>query len=404
MSLHYRRRGDIWHCRGSVRVGRNTFPVREFSTGCTVKVEAQAVGAAEEARIRAEFLDTGNVIELVRVITIHDCIAAYKSRPGKLHPFDVQRLDEFDATIGNRHLPRVREAWSEWLRTRGHGLAPSTIARWRSTVLAALIYGAEEYDVTVPSLPAVRGVESERIAYLTPQQEERLLAAYNPWAAPVMLMLCETGLRTQEALRLDWRHIDWQRGVIIVEHSGRTDGPRTKTGKSRRVGMRPVVRDVLLAIWTKRDRPDGGAVFLNRRGKPYADTRQIGGSPLTSAHRTACRKAGIEGFRVHDWRHHFAVWFLKRGGNIRALCQVTGWSSMRMVQRYAVFEQSDLDDIMARTARAEQRVAGPQLGKMAVGVPVVRNFQSVAHPSPPARSLAKVGVEGSNPFARSKFP
>ncbi|MBE7203951.1 MAG: tyrosine-type recombinase/integrase, partial [Parafilimonas terrae] len=53
---------------------------------------------------------------------------------------------------------------------------------------------------------------------------------------------------------------------------------------------------------------------------------------------------------IHDWRHHFAVWFLERGGKLRALRQIAGWTSMRMVQRYAVFEQSDLDDIMLRTA------------------------------------------------------
>ena len=231
MALHYRKRGDVWHCRGSVRIGRNTFPVREFSTGCTSKSEAEAVGAAEEARIRGEFLDTGTVIEPVRVITIHDCIVAYRSRPGSLHRFDVQRLDEFDATIGNHHLSRAPEAWSAWLRTRGRGLAPSTVARWRSTLLAALTYGAEEYGVAMRSLQPVRGVDVERIAYLTPQQEARLLASYSQWAAPVMLVLCETGLRTQEALRLDWRHIDWQRGVIVVEHSGRRDGPKDEDRK-----------------------------------------------------------------------------------------------------------------------------------------------------------------------------
>jgi hypothetical protein len=35
MPLHYRKRGEVWHCRGSVRIGRRTFPVREFSTGCS---------------------------------------------------------------------------------------------------------------------------------------------------------------------------------------------------------------------------------------------------------------------------------------------------------------------------------------------------------------------------------
>jgi integrase len=121
--------------------------------------------------------------------------------------------------------------------------------------------------------------------------------------------------------------------------------------------MRPVVHDMMLAIWTKQGRPDVGTVFLSKRRKPYADTRYGGGNPLAKAHQTACRKAGITGFRVHDWRHHFAVWFIKRGDNLRALCQIAGWASIRMVQRYAVFEQSDLDAIMARTARDDRYAA-----------------------------------------------
>jgi len=38
---------------------------------------------------------------------------------------------------------------------------------------------------------------------------------------------------------------------------------------------------------------------------------------------------------------------------VGALCQIAGWLSMRMVTRYAVFEQSDLDDIMQKTAGLE---------------------------------------------------
>jgi integrase len=354
MALHYRKRGTVWHCRGSVRVGRRTFPVREFSTGCSSKAEAEAVGAAEESRIRSEVLDTGTVLEPNRKITVHDCITAYKARPGGLHRFDVRRLDELDAAMGRVLVSALREAWGAWLRDRGHELAPATVARWRSTLLAALTYGGDEFGIVPPPLRPVRGGESERIAYLTPQQEARLLAAYSQSAARVMLVLCETGLRTQEALRLDWRHVDWQRGALVIEHAGYRGGPRTKSGKSRRVGMRPVVRETLMAIWKKQGYPDAGTVFLNRRGMPYADTRQVGGNPLTKAHLTACRRAGITSFRIHDWRHHFAVWFLKRGGNLRALCQIAGWSSMRMVHRYAVFEQSDLDDAMARTARSDR--------------------------------------------------
>ena len=89
-------------------------------------------------------------------------------------------------------------------------------------------------------------------------------------------------------------------------------------------------------------------------------TRQTGGNPLASADRTACRKAGIEGNSLHpdDWRHHFAVWFLKSGGAICGRLDCSSlWSSMRMVTRYAVFEQSDLDAIMTTTARSNQQAA-----------------------------------------------
>jgi hypothetical protein len=43
-------------------------PGARVLNGCTSKIEVQAVGVAEEARIRTEFLDTGTVIEPVRVI------------------------------------------------------------------------------------------------------------------------------------------------------------------------------------------------------------------------------------------------------------------------------------------------------------------------------------------------
>lgn len=352
MVVHYRKRGRYWHVRGSVRVGRRVFKVKEHSTGCTSKAEAEAVGAAEEARIRTEALE--GTTPRARTVTIGECITTYRARPGGLHPFDEERLAELMDVMGSVPLADAKTAWGSWLRERGQGLAPSTAARWRSTLRAALNYGADEFEATAPVLRPIKNAEVERIAYLTQAQEERLLAAYSPWAAPVMVVLCETGMRTQEALRLDWRCVDWDRNIILVEHTGRKGEARTKTGKSRRIGMRPVVRATLRAIWEQRDAPEGGAVFLSRRGRPYADTREIGGNPLTSAHRTACRNAGISSFRIHDWRHHFAVWFLKRGGNLRALCQIAGWSSMRMAQRYAVFEQSDLDALMTRTASGNE--------------------------------------------------
>jgi integrase len=70
--------------------------------------------------------------------------------------------------------------------------------------------------VATPALTVIRGAEIERIAYLTQTQEARLSASYSGSAAPVMIVLCETGLRTQEALRLDWRHVDCDTTTVIT--------------------------------------------------------------------------------------------------------------------------------------------------------------------------------------------
>src|SRR3546814_255859 len=70
---------------------------------------------------------------------------------------------------------------------------------------------------------------------------------------------------------------------------------------------RPSREDVLRPIWEKRGQPTTGHVFLNRFGNPYSDTRKAkipGGNPIKNQHATACKRAGIEDFTVHDWRHH----------------------------------------------------------------------------------------------------
>ena len=163
MALHYRKRGDVWHCRGSVRIGRNTLPVREFSTGCTSKIEGQAVGAAEEARIRGEFLDTGTVSEPLRVVTS----ATASRRTGHGPVASIASMFSASKSL------RPKSATTICPERRRHGVRGCVIvdvasrhpvARWRSTLLAALTYGAEEYGVTVRSIRSVRGVVAERVS------------------------------------------------------------------------------------------------------------------------------------------------------------------------------------------------------------------------------------------------
>lgn len=340
MPLHLRLRGTVWHARGTVRVGDKVAKIAEFSTGRAARAEAEKVAGDREKEVAGDLLD--GAAGRAKRLTLIVCILAYMRRPGGVPAYDNFRLQDLGERIGSRLLSEAPEAWAEWLRTRGASMAPGTAARWRAILQAAINYGASQHQVMAPKLPTVRQRPSDGVRYLTRAEQDRLLAAYSQWAAPVALVLCFGGLRSQEALQLDWRHVDWQRRTLFVAQS--------KSGRVRMVPMHQRVVAELSAIWEARKYPETGPVFLSRRGRAYTDTkaRECGGNPLAKAHATACRVAGITSFRVHDWRHHWASWMIMSGCDLFTLMRIGGWSTPKMVQRYAAVSHEHLEAAIAR--------------------------------------------------------
>lgn len=351
MPVHVsRKRKGVWYARGTVRVGKASVVVPEYSTGCRARADAEAQAAARDAEIRKDLLEGGSGRR--RDLTIADCILAYLSRPGGVHGYDQDRLAELNERIGDRPLLKAAEAWKDWVDARGGRLQATTVSRWRSALHAAIAYACAAQDITPPKLPAVRirKGEGERIAYLTHLEADRLIASYNPHARSVAITLRYQGLRTQEALRLDWRRVDWRRRALFIAGTAEQGVARTKSRRGRTVPMHRRVRVELYLIWRARGRPGEGPVFLSSRGEPYADTRGKGGNPLKRAHQTACRSARIAGFRVHDWRHHWAAHMVMTGCDLYTLMRLGGWANLEMVQRYAAVSIEHMAAAMARVA------------------------------------------------------
>lgn len=331
MPVHVtRRRSGFWYAAGTVRAGGQSVTVDEYSTGCRARIDAEAVASKRDREERDRLIEGGTP-----PLMIAECFTSYLGRPGGVKAYDVARLLDLNKVAGDTPLSAAPRAWQRWLAERGAGQMPSSVARWRNTFQAALNHGAAAHGMTAPKLPGVRGAGGvDRAVYLTEDERARLLAAYNPHAGRVALVLAYQGMRSQEALQLDWRNVDlWRRTI----HIRAVDA---KSGKARTVPMHRRVRVSLYLNWRGRERPKVGPVFLSSRGAPYADTRgrgdrAQGGNPLTSAHETACRRSGIEGFRVHDWRHDFAARMIMSGCDTRTLMDLCGWSSPRMITRYA---------------------------------------------------------------------
>ncbi len=351
MALRVRNRGGVWYARGTVRYGKSVVAVREFSTGCSDHADALAAAEAEAERIRGEIQEGPQ--GRARSLTIAECLLAYTNRPGGVRSYDQDRLDDFAERIGHRKVIDATPAWTDWLaersgisrRVRGKGYSPGTAARHRAVLQAALTYGCEAQGFAAPVLPSVRQPVAEGAVYLTYRLQLRLLASYNRYARQVVIVLCYQGLRSGEALSLDWKAVDLNRKTIVVVKS--------KSGHARTVPMHPVVERRLWRLWVRRGRPETGRVFLSSRGEPYRVPNEtagdaMGGNPLTRAHITACRRAGVEKFRVHDWRHSWASHMVMAGCDLFTLMKLGGWRSPKMVQRYAAVSDDHMAAMVAR--------------------------------------------------------
>lgn len=65
-----------------------------------------------------------------------------------------------------------------------------------------------------------------------------------------------------------------------------------------------------------------------KAGKPVYQTS-------TKAWFEALKRSGIEDFCWHDLRHTWASWHVQNGTPLHVLQELGGWSSLKMVQRYA---------------------------------------------------------------------
>ena len=271
-----------------------------------------------------------------RSVTFETAALAYlenhrpRNRPAGLHPNDAWRLGELGDVLGNVPLSELASAWPRFVRQRCQRLALSTIDRFRATLCAAVRHHCGAEQLPLPELPAKKRFENERQVRLTHTEQETLLGAYAEHVKPIALALCYTGGRAQEVLQLRWREIDLARSTVTFS--------RTKSGHPRDVALHPRLRAAIEQLQLAR--PDAGPldhVFLSARGQPYADTRDYrlpGGNPLRRAHTTACRRAGLRDFRVHDWRHHWASQMVMAGCDIPTLQKLGGWATLRMLQRY----------------------------------------------------------------------
>src|SRR5262249_20125566 len=232
---------------------------------------------------------------------------------------DSARMNRWIAAFGEQDATTitVRQVEQVLRELQTDGKQPSTLVRHLAVLKATLNHAKRlglirENPATLVKPPTVNNV---LVRYLTAEQETRLLEQLPVRYRPVVQVAINTGLRQGELLRLSWRDIDWNAGILTVQE--------TKAGDTRRVPMNSTVLGVLAILKEQENGEPSDYVF--HHGARY----------LRRAFDKAVQEAGLAPFRFHDLRHTFASRLAMQGANVRTFLPLGGGNSPAMLSRYA---------------------------------------------------------------------
>jgi integrase len=323
---HKRKDGRFWWASFTDASGKR---VRR-STGTTNRKEAQALEAKWKGEIfqkDAWNIDSDHTFEELMLSYLR--ASALEKRSIET---DYQRTKQLKGFFAGKVMNVLRPA-----DVRGYidlrrqsGVANSTINRELSLLSAAIKYGQTELEWDIPNPVKGRKLSEPegRVRSISRAEADGLIdtarqSTKASYLADYIVLSLHTGCRKQELLGLEWDRVDLSRNLIWLEAS------HTKTAKRRSVPLNHYARETIInrARFRAEHCPDSRWVFANSRGERIGDVKKSFG--------TACKRAGISDFRMHDMRHTCAAWLVSSGVSLIEVRDLLGHSTIKMTERYA---------------------------------------------------------------------
>ena len=208
----------------------------------------------------------------------------------------------------------------------GSPVSASTCNRYLASISAVLSWAVKRRTYGLANNP-LRGAlltqkePSGRVRFLDESERDRLLEACKGSVDQRLYLLVAlaitTGMRRSELLRLRWRHLDFERGLISIT--------RSKNREHRSVGVAGVVLRGLKERAASRKDAD------ERVFQPLPGQAQF----PRKAWENAMAEADLEDFRFHDLRHTAASYLAMNGASPTEIAEILGHRTLAMVKRYA---------------------------------------------------------------------
>jgi len=198
-------------------------------------------------------------------------------------------------------------------------------------VIFSLTFSSFLYCKTIPDNSVGRKLKEpeNRTRWITYSEASQLIqsakeARNAPHLADFIILALHTGCRSGEMLGLQWSDIDLNNRLIYLK------AEKTKSGKGRSIPLNDHAFQslVMRKKFSSDNCPESPWVFCNKNGTKISSVKK--------SFKTACVKANIEDFRIHDMRHTCAAWLISSGKvpmpEVRDLLE---HSSITMTEKYA---------------------------------------------------------------------
>jgi integrase len=316
----YERRKGFWR----VKVRRAGFPpqTRSFNS----KSLAQAWARDVEAKLdRGELVDRseahahtlGDVLKrYLKDVSPHKkgyIPETYKVRAMLRFPVCQLRM----SVLNSAHIAAYRDE-------RAQSVKPATVNRDLGIISHAIETARREWGIHMPDNPVhrVRRLRAPlmRSRRLSPEEEQRLLAACKesrkPFLLPVVKLALETAMRRGEITRVERKRIDLKHNVLVL--------PDTKNGSARAVPLSNVAVAIIEQVLVEMPPKPDGLLFAG-----------VTNEAIKLAFQRAVKRAKLDDFRFHDLRHEATSRLHEKGLNPIEVMSVTGHKSMSSMLRYS---------------------------------------------------------------------
>lgn len=344
------------------------------STKCTNRREAEAVESAERKKVKRQ---TEAARASTASLKLDDVAARYWNEVGQHHAGkantdrDLERLvTYFGPTkllteITNDDVARM-VAWRRGhrvVRTKHKKLedaadAPlvsnATVNRSTTEVLKKLFTRAKAWGVRFEHEPDWKkhwlDEPQERARELLGDEWERIEAATRNDYAPFIAFAHATGLRLRECL-LRWSEVDWSTREI------------RKLGKGDKLVVAPITSTVRSILWPLRGH-HAEHVFTyvsqrTRQGRIKGRRYPLTYSGVKIAWRRLRAKAGVTGFRFHDFRHDVGSKLLRATGNLKLVQKALNHADIKTTTRYTHVLNDEVADALERVAQSRKNPRNP---------------------------------------------